>query len=66
MDGTRPYDFPKCGPPAGGLFNVLGHYDWETGTKDEFWAGPTSTFQEPVFIPKAPDDGRVAGEGEGY
>ena len=28
VDPTRPYDFPKCGPPAGGLFNCLGHYTW--------------------------------------
>jgi carotenoid cleavage dioxygenase len=28
VDGTRPYDFAKCGPPAGGLFNCLGHYTW--------------------------------------
>ncbi|KAK3690374.1 carotenoid oxygenase [Podospora appendiculata] len=28
VDPTRPYDFAKCGPPAGGLFNCLGHYTW--------------------------------------
>ncbi|AEO60340.1 hypothetical protein MYCTH_2309496 [Thermothelomyces thermophilus ATCC 42464] len=28
VDPTRPYDFEKCGPPAGGLFNCLGHYTW--------------------------------------
>ncbi|KAL2151687.1 hypothetical protein VTH82DRAFT_6785 [Thermothelomyces myriococcoides] len=28
VDPTRPYDFQKCGPPAGGLFNCLGHYTW--------------------------------------
>ncbi|OAL01934.1 carotenoid oxygenase [Phaeosphaeriaceae sp. SRC1lsM3a] len=62
IDPTKPYDFPKCGPPAGGLFNVLGHYEWDTGRKDTWWAGPTCTFQEPVFVPKA--DSTV--EGEGY
>lgn len=67
VDPTRPYDFAKCGPPAGGLFNCLGHYTWDpdneraAGEEDVFFAGPTSTFQEPTFIPK--DDG---GEGEGY
>ncbi|KAK3314143.1 carotenoid oxygenase [Apodospora peruviana] len=28
VDPTKPYDFAKCGPPAGGLFNSLGHYVW--------------------------------------
>ncbi|KAF1966843.1 9-cis-epoxycarotenoid dioxygenase-like protein [Bimuria novae-zelandiae CBS 107.79] len=62
IDPTKPYDFQKCGPPAGGLFNVLGHYEWDTGKKDTWWAGPTCTFQEPVFVPK---EGSTA-EGEGY
>ena len=30
VDPTRPYDFAKCGPPAGGLFNCLGHYTWSS------------------------------------
>ncbi|KAF3763849.1 carotenoid oxygenase [Cryphonectria parasitica EP155] len=68
VDPTRPYDFPKCGPPAGGLFNCLGHYTWNPdeplaeGKEDVFFAGPTVTFQEPSFIPK---DGSSE-EGEGY
>jgi carotenoid cleavage dioxygenase len=62
VDPSRPYDFAKCGPPAGGLFNCLGHYRWDDRTKEDvFFAGPTTTFQEPTFIPK--QDG---GEGEGY
>ncbi|KAK4098472.1 carotenoid oxygenase [Parathielavia hyrcaniae] len=28
VDPSRPYDFAKCGPPTGGLFNCLGHYTW--------------------------------------
>ncbi|KAF2198131.1 9-cis-epoxycarotenoid dioxygenase-like protein [Delitschia confertaspora ATCC 74209] len=75
IDGSRPYDFKKCGPPAGGLFNVLGHFTWadteadtetEVGKvkveKDVFFAGPTCTFQEPCFIPKAGS----TKEGDGY
>ncbi|TLS22845.1 uncharacterized protein PpBr36_06146 [Pyricularia pennisetigena] len=69
IDSSRPYDMAKCGPPAGGLFNVIGHYDWDaplnqdgTRFKDEYWAGPTCTFQEPVFVPRSHD----AAEGEGY
>ncbi|KIW79913.1 hypothetical protein Z517_06528 [Fonsecaea pedrosoi CBS 271.37] len=61
VDPTKPYDFAKCGPPAGGLFNCLGHYSWDDRTEDVFFAGPTATFQEPTFIPK---DG--GSEGEGY
>jgi carotenoid cleavage dioxygenase len=41
---------------------VLGHFEWDTGRKDTWWAGPTTTFQEPVFVPKA---GSTV-EGEGY
>lgn len=62
IDPKRPYDFARCGPPAGGLFNVLGHYNWDTGERDEFFAGPTCTFQEPVFVPRA---GSTA-EADGY
>ncbi|KAK3376294.1 carotenoid oxygenase [Lasiosphaeria ovina] len=95
VDPARPYDFAKCGPPAGGLFNCLGHYTWSDehvhdgsrdegdaggangdpaaatatatqrgafGLEDVFYAGPTMTFQEPAFIPRAGGEG----EGEGY
>jgi carotenoid cleavage dioxygenase-like enzyme len=62
IDPSKPYDFAKCGPPAGGLFNVMGHYNWETGEKDEWFAGPTCTFQEPVFVPRAGS----TEEGDGY
>jgi carotenoid cleavage dioxygenase len=69
VDATRPYDFARCGPPAGGLFNCLGHFVWDhdnerlQGTEDVFFAGPTATFQEPTFIPKNEEG---AGEGVGY
>lgn len=62
VDVTKPYDFAKCGPPSGGLFNCLGHFNWETGEQDIWFAGPTSTVQEPVFIPRSRD----AEEGDGY
>ncbi|KAJ4508092.1 hypothetical protein HRR76_003421 [Exophiala dermatitidis] len=61
VDPTKPYDFAKCGSPAGGLFNCLGHYSWDDRTEDVFFAGPTATFQEPTFIPK--ENGN---EGVGY
>lgn len=68
IDPSKPYDFQKCGPPAGGLFNSLGHYTWDpdnelaSGIEDTYFFGPTSTVQEPSFIPKSDD----AAEGEGY
>lgn len=68
IDPTKPYDFQKCGPPAGGLFNSLGHYTWDSenplahGDEDTYFFGPTSTVQEPSFIPRGED----AAEGEGY
>ncbi|KAJ4381456.1 hypothetical protein N0V85_008661 [Neurospora sp. IMI 360204] len=115
VDPSRPYDFEKCGPPAGGLFNCLGHFTWSDahfhsgssplgsdpppvvpngrshgaaapdvpasesasappappappspyaayGTSDIYHASPTTTFQEPTFIP-SPTSKK---EGEGY
>jgi carotenoid cleavage dioxygenase-like enzyme len=59
---TKLYDFAKCGPPTGGLFNCLGHFNWETGEQDIWFAGPTSTVQEPVSIPRSKD----AEAGDGY
>ncbi|KAK3935789.1 retinal pigment epithelial membrane protein-domain-containing protein [Diplogelasinospora grovesii] len=41
VDPTRPYDFSKCGPPAGGLFNCLGHYTW---SDDHYHAAEGATF----------------------
>ena len=61
VDVSRFYNAERCGPPVGGLFNVLCHYTWDGKTRDVYWAGPTTTFQEPAFIPK---DGGA--EGEGY
>jgi len=53
IDGSKPYDFQKCGSPAGGLFNTLGHFTWDNSTTETYWAGPCATFQEPAFIPRA-------------
>lgn len=52
IDPQRPYDFKKCGSPAGGLFNTLGHFTWDGSVTERFWAGPCATFQEPAFIPR--------------
>lgn len=61
IDPSKPYDFQKCGSPAGGLFNAMGHFTWDEKVQDVYWAGPTTTFQEPVFVPKNTDI-----EGDGY
>ncbi|KZO94314.1 putative carotenoid cleavage dioxygenase [Calocera viscosa TUFC12733] len=62
IDPTKPYNFQKCGPPAGGLFNCYGHFNWKTHSKSVWFAGDCSTVQEPVFIPRSHD----APEGDGY
>lgn len=62
IDGSKPYDFQKCGSPAGGLFNSLGHFTWDKSVSETFWAGDCATFQEPAFIPRAGS----TEEGDGY
>ncbi|KAK0637353.1 retinal pigment epithelial membrane protein-domain-containing protein [Bombardia bombarda] len=62
IDDAKPYDFPKCGSPAGGLFNRLGRFTWDGTTTETLWAGPCATFQEPAFIPRAGSNE----EGDGY
>lgn len=63
IDSTKEYDFAACGPPAGGLFNCIGHYTWDGRVEDVYWAGPRATFQEPTFIPSPKAEGS---EGEGW
>jgi carotenoid cleavage dioxygenase len=59
---AQPFEVPS-GKSAGGLvMNTLGHLDHATGKTHAWWAGPTSTLQEPAFIPK----GAGSGEGEGW
>jgi carotenoid cleavage dioxygenase-like enzyme len=60
IDPSKPYDFAKCGPPAGGLFNTMGRFSWEGRVEDKWFAGPTCTLQEPTFIPK---EGGSEGDG---
>lgn len=63
MDESRPYDFPRCGPPPGGMFNLLVHYNWSTGKEEVWWPGPTTTMQEPCFVPS---DVETSPEGDGH
>jgi carotenoid cleavage dioxygenase len=66
IDPTKPFDAEKAGPLSGGisdaLFNCYGHFNWRTNSREIWWAGPTSTVQEPVFIPRTGD----AAEGDGF
>jgi len=61
-DPTQPYDADRAGPIMGFFFNTLMHLNMSTGASETWWAGDTSSTQEPVFAPK----GAAAPEGEGY
>ncbi len=61
IDTAKAYDFENCGSPPGRLFNSLSHFTTDGKTNDVYWAGPTATFQEPIFIRK-----NAGIEGEGY
>lgn len=61
VDMRRPVE--QVGGSAGGApMNCLFFKDLETGEERHWWAGPTSTLQEPCFIPRSPD----APEGDGW
>ena len=61
-DPTKPYNPEKAGPIMGFFFNSYVHIDVATGKAKSWFAGDTSSTQEPVFAPKGPN----AAEGEGY
>jgi carotenoid cleavage dioxygenase len=44
------------------FFNLLAHVNLKTGTTDAWFPGDSGCFQEPIFIPRAPD----AQEADGY
>jgi carotenoid cleavage dioxygenase len=48
--------------PKGPPFTCLGHFDAQTGALDFFYAGPDSSPEEPVFVPRSLD----AEEGDGW
>jgi carotenoid cleavage dioxygenase-like enzyme len=62
MDPTKPYNAERAGPIMGFFFNTFLTVDTRTGKADTWFAGDTSTTQEPVFAPKS----AKAPEGEGY
>ncbi len=61
-DPTKPYNADKAGPIMGFFFNTFLTMDMTTGKTKSWFAGDTSSTQEPVFAPKRAD----APEGEGY
>lgn len=61
MDPARPVEI-KGGSAAGQIMNCLFLKDLETGAEQHWWCGPTSSLQEPCFVPR----GSGAPEGEGW
>ena len=61
-DPTMPYNPEKAGPIMGFFFNTFLTMDMQTGKADCWFAGDTSSTQEPVFAPKSAG----APEGHGY
>ncbi len=48
--------------PKGPPFTCLGHFDAQTGALDYYYAGPDSSPEEPIFVPRSAD----AEEGDGW
>jgi carotenoid cleavage dioxygenase len=61
MDLARPVEL-KGGSAGGMLMNCLFLKDFESGAEQHWWCGPTSSLQEPCFIPRS----ATAPEGEGW
>ena len=59
IDPAKPVEL-KGGSASVMIMNSLGFVDLETGAEEKWWCGPTSSLQEPCFIP------RGAGEGNGW
>jgi carotenoid cleavage dioxygenase len=54
MDPTKPVDI-KGGSAGNFVLNTLALLDVETGKTQTWWAGPSSSVQEPCFIPRSKD-----------
>jgi len=52
QDSTKPVDLPDIRSASGFMMNTLAHLNLDTGETDRFWIGPTSSMQEPAFIPR--------------
>jgi len=61
IDMSRPVEI-KGGSAGGFLMNCLFLKDLETGAEQHWWCGPTSSLQEPCFVPRSNE----APEGDGW
>lgn len=61
IDPSQPVEL-KGGSAGGWVMNTLGMVDLETGQEQKYWVGPTSSVQEPCFVPRS----RNAAEGDGW
>jgi len=61
MDLSRPVEL-RGGSAGGMLMNCLFLKDFDTGAEQHWWCGPTSSLQEPCFIPR----NAAAPEGDGW
>jgi carotenoid cleavage dioxygenase-like enzyme len=50
------------GRPQPVMFNQLSHFDLQSGEREDWFAGPGATLQDPVYFPKSP----TAAENDGY
>ena len=62
---------PALGPmldwgPKGPPFTCLGHYDEAADKLNFFYAGPNAAPEEPCFVPRSPQAGSSADEGDGW
>ncbi len=62
QDLSKPYDAARAGSITGMFWNSIGHVDHLTNRTSTCFAGATSSFQEPTFVPGSP----TSAEGEGY
>jgi carotenoid cleavage dioxygenase len=61
-DDTKPFELKGGRSIAGLMMNTLAHIDHATGKADTWFVGPTSSLQEPCFIPRS----AKSAEGDGY
>jgi carotenoid cleavage dioxygenase len=60
IDPSQPVDL-KGGSAGGWVMNTLGLVDVETGAEQKWWCGPTSSIQEPCFVPRPGSDKEADG-----
>jgi carotenoid cleavage dioxygenase-like enzyme len=61
-DPDRPFDTARAGELRGPVTNCYGCFDMHTGSRTAYFAGPSHTLNEPVFVPRKGG----SAEGDGY